>query len=229
MKRFLIPIWIFSLILIQKSFSQSNFSIHTGTAVPVFDFASSGYENNKAGQAAPGFNIGFEYRSPVSKSGISAFFSIDLNHNALQKDVRDETEKYFKEQFEIIGIENGPVSHYKYLNIPVCGGFQYTYKLDSNFSVFANGGFAFNFLEITNFEIDLGNDDLIVDFYATNKLGYKLGIGGSWKDKILLSVNYFSIGEIGVEGTMRYGKYREDVGDYKINIYYLTLTLGYRF
>ncbi len=229
MKRFLILLWIFFIFLVQKSFSQANFSIHAGTTVPVNDFASSDYNNSKSGGAAVGFNLGFQYMGPVSKEGLSLFFGLDLNRNTLQKDVAEETEKFYKDQLETVGINDAPVTLYTYLNIPLSGGLQYTYKLDSTFSVFGNGGFAFNYLKITDFEIELGKNDLIVEFYTANKLGFKIGTGCLIKKKLIVALNYFGIGTQGIEGTMSIGKYKKDIGDYKINVHYLTLTVGYIF
>lgn len=122
-----LKIIVFTLLtftLITKTYSQGNFSIHFGPSFSVSGFAYDDIDDEDAGGAGVGLNVGLQYIYPLSESGLGLFCGIDINYNGLKKDVKDDVE----ELYEAIGINNSDIKYYKYINSPLTAGLNYTYQ-----------------------------------------------------------------------------------------------------
>lgn len=221
MKNFkFIAFMLFMFLASTKTYSQGNTSIHFGAALPVSDFASGNADNEKAGGAAVGLNLGIQYVYPLSKSGFGLFGGIDINYNGLQQSVKDDLEKS-------IGLSNANIKYYKYINVPVTAGFNYTFQADKKIGVFANAGLALNFLKITNLEVEVSGQTVKQEMDVANSIGFKIGGGILINKKTSISVNYLGLGEHDVKGKVTAPGYSEDVtGKGKVDL--LTLTVGFK-
>ena len=215
---------VLSCLLIAKTYSQGNVSIHFGPSFPVLDFASDDLDNEDAGGAAVGLNIGLQYIYPLSESGLGLFGGIDFNYNELQNDVKDDVE----ELYELMGIQNADYKFYKYINIPIAVGLNYTYQADEKIGVFANAGLALNFLKITDMEIGVDGQTVTTEMDLANGIGFKIGGGILIKQKISISIDYLGLGKHDIDGKVKTTGYSEEFdGEAKVDL--LTLILGVKF
>jgi len=225
MKNFkIIALFILSVCFTVKTYSQGNFSIHLGPSFPVSDFASDDLDDEGAGGAAVGLNVGLQYIYPLSESGLGIFGGIDVSYNGLKKDVKDDIE----EAFESIGINDPEFKFYNYINIPITAGLNYTYQADEKIGVFANAGMAFNLLKITDMVIESDVPTLTSEIDLAYGIGFKVGGGLLINQKYFISVDYLFLGKYDIEGEVKIdGSYEEFDGEQKVDL--LTLTLGYKF
>lgn len=211
---------VISFFLMPKMYSQGEVSIHLGPSFPVSDFASDDSDDEDAGRAAVGLNIGMQYIYPLSESGLGLFGGIDFNYNGLQKDVRDDLE----DELEMPGV-SPDIKFYRYINIPISAGLNYTYPAGDKIGVFANAGLAYNFLKITDLEIEVDGRTATQEADWASSIGFKVGGGILINQKFAISIDYFSLGEHNVEGEYNAGGFSEDVeAEGKVDL--LTLSLG---
>ncbi len=214
---------LLSCFLITKTYSQGNVSIHFGPSFPVLDFASNEV-SEYGGGAAVGLNIGLQYIYPLSESGLGLFGGIDFNYNGLKKDIKDDV----KELYESLGIYSNDYKFFKYINVPITAGLNYTYQADDKIGVFANAGLALNFLKITDMEIVVDGQTVTAEVDLANNIGFKIGGGILINQKISISIDYLGLGKHDIEGRAKTSGFSEDIdGEGKIDL--LTLTLGYKF
>ena len=220
----IIALILLSVCFATKTYSQGNFSIHLGPSFPVSDFASDDVDDDGAGGAAVGLNVGFQYVYPLAESGLGIFGGIDFSYNGLKKDVKDNTE----ELFESIGFYDLDIKYYKHINVPITAGLNYTYQADEKIGVFANAGLAVNLLIITDMVVDSDVPPLTAEMDLAYSIGFKVGGGILINQKYSVSVDYLGLGKHDIEGEVKFdGTYEEYDGDLKVDL--LTLTLGYKF
>lgn len=209
---------------ITRTYSQGYTSIHFGVSFPTSDFASDDLDNEVAGAATIGFNIGLQYIYPLLGSGLGLFAGIDLNYNALQKDVRDDV----VESYESKGITNADYTFYKYINIPITAGLNYTYWDEEEVGLFANAGLALNSLKVTNMEIVFNGQTARSEIDLTNSLGFKTGVGVWINKQTSITLDYLYLGNHSIEGTIKRISYPDNI-DGKAKIDLITATIGFKF
>jgi len=207
-----------------NAFSQGDFSIHFGPSLPLSDFADDDLYDDDAGGAGVGFGLGLQYVYPLTENGLGLFGGIDINYNGLQKDVKDDVE----EMFEDMGIYNADYKFYKYLNIPISAGLNYTFEADEKISLFGNVGLTANFFKITDFVVEVTNVEITTEFDLSYSIGFKIGGGIMVNKKTSIAINYLELGEHDIEGKMKGDGVSEDI-DTKQKVNILTLTLGFKF
>ncbi len=206
-----------------QSYSQGSISIHFGPSVPLSDFASDDIDDEDAGGAAVGLNIGLQCIYPLFDNGLGLFCGIDFNYNGLANDVKDDVEDYY----EALGITDPDFKFYKYINVPVSAGLNYSYQ-DGNILVFANAGPALNFLKITDMEIKALGQKVTTEMDLARNIGYRIGGGIMINENTYISVDYLSLGEHDIKGQITSVGYSEDIESVgKVDL--LTLTLGFGF
>lgn len=234
MKNFIILITaLLSISVITTAFSQGNVSIHVGPAFPLGDFKDEGagsafpvggFIDEEEGSAAIGINAGIQYSYPLSESGIGVFGGVDVNYNGLQDDVKDEIE----ESFTGIG-EDVDITYPKYINIPITAGVNYTADLEK-IGLFVELGLAYNFLKITNFEIEVGSENLKLEFNTASNFGFKIGGGILVNDNLSISLNYFALGEHDIDGEADIsGGFGSGNINLEREVSLLTINIGYKF
>ena len=219
MKKFTtITFVLLSIFVTTKTYSQGDLSIHLGPAIPVADFGSDDEED--AGGAAVGFNAGLQYIHPISESGLGLFGGIDINYNALQKDIKDDLEEEFNGY-------DADIKFSKYINIPITAGVNYTYQSSTDFGLFVNAGLALNFLKITNTEVEVYGQTATSEMDVASNLGFKIGGGILINENTSISIDYLGLGEYDLKGEVKANGYSEDIeGELKVDL--LTLTVGFR-
>jgi hypothetical protein len=222
----IIGLVLLSCFLITKTYSQGYASIHFGPSFPVLDFSSNDIDDEEAGLAAVGLNIGLQYIYPLSESGLGLFGGIDFNYNGLKKDVKDDV----KELYESMGINNADYKFYKNINVPITAGLNYSYQADDKIGVFANAGLALNFRKITDMEVEVNGQTVTSEIDLANSIGFKIGGGILINQKTSTSIDYLGLGKHDIKAKVKSNGFYEDSdidGDGKVDL--VTLTLGFKF
>ena len=138
MKRIL----FFSLMIISFGITNAQyFQLHGGMVYPTGDFADNDEENDKAGYAAPGFNVGIKSYIPLSTSNFSLVFGFDFFYNGLQSKYKDEMEELFPDD---------NYSPSAYLNMPITVGLNYSYPLYKQLKIYGEAGLGLNYSMMTS-------------------------------------------------------------------------------
>ncbi len=208
------------------SFSQSsNFSIHAGLAFPSGEFGDDDTDDDDSGLAGVGIDLGGKYIYQLDKKGLSLFGSADLILNGLQSDTEDDLEDNLEDYYDWEDI-----NFYKYINIPVLTGLNYTYNVNSGISIFGEVGLGFNLLKVTTMTFEYDNEDGKMTFDPSTKFAYKIGGGINFKNGLSAELNLLKLGEHELEGETKYDGDTEDFNDYReLNISIATLTIAKRF
>lgn len=208
--------------LVATSWAQPGFSMHLGASLPQSDFGIGNLTGSSISGAAKGLVFGMQYANPDSdkKIGLSAGIAINF-HKLLQK-VQYEIIR----QYGVMGAVQLEFTPHSYINIPVHLGFNRTIHIIDNLALFANAGFALNFLKITDMIIAVNNQTLLTEMPACFGVGYTVGGGLLISNVACLTINYLDLGEHHAKGTF------QAFGDSFIRsrrgkIHLLTLTFGY--
>lgn len=150
------------------------------------------------------------------------FSGIDFNINGLTNNMKNN----IKAQFFI---DNANITYHKYLNIPVSIGINYNLKANNKISLFGNASMTSNFLKITDFLIEIDSNIISKKFDLATNFGYKLGCGILINKKIILEINYNSLGKHEVEGELEVLGEAVEIEAIELKLDFLTLTAGFKF
>ena len=217
----IIAMVLFSMCLIKPIYSQERISLRFGPSFPVSDFASDDIDDEDAGGAAVGLNIGFQYIYPLAASGFGLFAGMDFNYNGLQRDVKDEVE----DSYEQMGLNIADIKYFRYINVPLTAGLNYTFHADETIGVFANAGLALNLLKVTDFELTANGTTATQTMMLSGNLGFKAGGGILINRKTTISIDYLGSGKHNLEGKVKAPGFSEKV-DEELKVAIVTLTLG---
>ena len=225
MKNFkIIAVTLLAVCLTTKVYSQGIVSVHFGPAIPVLDFGSGDMDDEDAGGAAVGLNIGLKYVYPLSESGIGFFGGVDFHYNGLKQGVKDDVEKFYRG----LGINNADIKFYRYINVPVTAGLNFTNTVDEKVSLFANAGLAINFLKITDMVVKANGQTVTTSMDLASNVGFRLGGGVLIDDKYSVSLDYMGLGTHDIKGRVKVLGMSQDI-DVKGKIDIINLTFGVRF
>ena len=183
-KLIFIALVLVSSIAVSKA--QGSFQFHAGLAFPSGDFGNDDYDGeiyNGSGNAATGLNLGIKYSAPLKSDGFSLLLSVNLLHNPLSKDFREETNP-----------EDEDITFQKFLNIPIMAGVNYKIPVSEKLAFYAEGGLGFNILNITKFKTKDEDFEYSEKFSPSLKLGYTIGGGLLIEDKYSVGLNYYGLG-----------------------------------
>lgn len=215
---FIITAMLFTFLLSINAYSQSKCSIHAGAAFPMGEFGSDSQNDEYAGGAATGFNVGGKYLYKLNENGLGVFVGGDFNYNGLKSSVKDDMKKVFSP-----GVD---VTFYKYINIPITAGLNYTYKANSQVSLFGELGVGADFLKVTNMTAEANGQKIEMVFDLSSQFAYTVGGGLQFNDKYLLGLHYYGLGDHNVGGQVKYNGDSQDLDKNKIKVRMLNLTLG---
>ena len=134
----------------------------------------------------------------------------------MQNDVKDDLEEQYND-----GID---VTFFKYLNMPITAGLNYTYATKENLSLLGNFGLV---LKVTNYKLEANNAEATIDFDLTTGFGFKVGGDILVNNQLLFELNYFGLGDFDVDGEWE-GDAEGDT-DINLEIGMVTLTMGFKF
>lgn len=206
-----------------NSFSQGNFQLHAGTAIPISDFGNKELSDDYAGGAAPGINLGIQYLAPLSRARDLFFFAgFDLNFNGLNKD----TKKDIEDSFSLL---NAEIKHSKYYNIPLSGGVLFKHYMRNHMAIYAQGGLTINFFKYTNFVATINDEEFIVKYDIDNKVGFRIGGGLDLNDNISVGIDYFALGKHQADGQIDVPLFGPVDTSIETKVDILAVSVGYRF
>lgn len=218
---------LLSLCLISKTYSQGYLSVHAGPSIPLLEFAED-YESwsYNDGGAATGYTAGLQYVYQFTKCGLGVFTEIDFIHNGLTKEYKQQ----FEEDVNWQKREDTDFKLHKYINLPIIFGLNYTLT-NNNIGVFADAGFAINFLKLTDAKVRIEQSTYHEQMKPTANIGFLVGGGILIKKKASVSVHYLALGNHQIDSDITYNTisppHLRFPSELKVDI--LTVTLGYRF
>lgn len=209
---------VFAILLSMSVYAQNNCSFHVGAALPMGTFGSDNLNDDNAGGAGVGFNLGGKYLYKLNESGLGLFIGGDFNYNGLKSSVKDDVKNTFGS-----GVD---VTYYKYLNIPVTAGLHYTYEANSQISLFAEAGVGADFLKVTDMTAEANGQKMVMSFDLSTQFAYTLGGGLLFNDKFMLGLHYYGLGDHNVSGQMKFNGNTQDIDASKLKVSLLNLTFG---
>lgn len=204
----------------EKTYSQGgSVSIHVGPSFPLSDFA-----DEEEGGAGLGFTLGGKYTYTLNDKGLGLYMGVDLSYNPLKKSVREDIDDALNQSG--VSIE----TYYKYINIPVTAGLNYTYKANDKISLFTDLGLGANFLKPTSMTLEAAGEKVDFNFKLSTQLAYKIGGGLLINDKYIVGLYYDGVGEHRVKSEVEFGDgSTEEQEDLKLKVSMLRLTIGIKF
>lgn len=196
-------------------------SFHAGIPVPVGEFASDNINNEDAGGAAPGFELGFDLNYPISDNGLGAFLGFDVTYNGIKKSVKDEIEQ----DFSVLGSPD--ITWWKYFNVPIAGGLSYIYEDNGNIQVFGKAGAIINFFRMTDYIVESNGVTVETSFDSETGFGYKIGGGLIVNEEWLFEIDYFDLGQYDIDATMRGPTGSQTITGVQ-SVSFVTVTVGFK-
>jgi opacity protein-like surface antigen len=175
---------ILFLCIIANSYSQDEFSIHAGPAMPTGTFASEDTKSNDTGGADLGYNLGIEYKHTLSNKGLYMFASADYMNNGFTNKTKNDM--------------NDGVSQFtfpKYSNIPIIGGFSVEMHTSRRVYIFGSVGAGINYFSLSDMTIKNGGQTSTITFNRSNEFAFKFSTGLIINKKYTLSISYFGLGD----------------------------------
>lgn len=209
---------LIAIFLSGNIYSQSSFSIHAGPAFPLSDFGDDDIYDDDSGLAGVGLSLGGKLLHQLNDKGIGLYLGADFNYNGLKSDAKDDIEDEFGSDVDI--------KFYKFINVPVTAGLNFSYKANDQISLFGDLGIGADFLKVTNWTLEADNEELEISYKLSTQLAYKIGGGLLIDDKFIIGLHYNGLGEHKLKGEMEYDGDTEDLDDVKLKVSLLTLTLG---
>lgn len=252
---------LFVLVLLagfNVAFAQSNFTLSVGGALPLGDYAE-GTGNSKTGVtkwellgkskgkggAGMGVRLGLQEKIGIpSVDGLGITISVDAFFNGLNSDLKDffsdmeSSEDDYDDYYKAASDEEGSITKPYYLNIAPMLGVNYEYDISESFGLFAGMGLGANFRKITNYVVEYSYGDGVVESTMKYDLGisfaFKVGIGAVVMDKVVIGLDFFSLGSSQVKGKGAEVYDDEELGPRKfkygkVNPKFFTFSLGFRF
>jgi len=224
-------VFVFFSLFSAKAYSQGNFSIHAGYSIPDCIWGYEPLEIITKSLPKVGFNIGAEYAYPLKVKGLDIFIAADFFNNGVSEGVKNRI-------LEILDHTSNRVLNikdtYKYLNIPVFAGVNYTFNITKLLSIYGELGVGADFLKITS--MDVLDKDIVFLKYSYDlsiRPAYKIGTGVVIDNKYLLSFHHFGSGEKRITGSIYYPMTPSippsGAGGEELKISIFTISVGYKF
>jgi hypothetical protein len=215
---------LLNIFLSGNVFSQSDISLHVGPSFPLSDFGSDDKSNDDAGGAGIGFNLGGQYLYHLNDKGFGLFAGADLIYNGLKKSVKDD----IKDSYSNAGYDVD-ITFYKYINVPIIAGLNYTYKANETVSLFCDFGIGLDLFKVTDMTIEESGEKAEVSFDMSSKFAYKLGAGLLLNDKFSIGAYYYGLGSHNPDGKIKVGDETADMETSALKVNALTVALGIKF
>jgi hypothetical protein len=229
-KKILFLLFIICPIISQsKLFSQGNLSVHLGAALPIFDFSKltlDEAENDElAGGAGVGLDLGLKFQYPITKDGISIFAEADIIRNGLKSDFKTDMKNSINRSYG-----NGcKINYIAYYNMPIILGANLKFLSKKDFDFSGELGLGINFFKISSLKVESGEIKYKEKYDITGKLAIKAGFGISFKKKYSFGINYMILGKHPIKGQQIMLGTGLDFENGTQDVSLLTFTLGYSF
>ena len=211
----------------QNTGNDGTWIFHVGGVFPSADFADDDLDNEDSFGASVGLGFNFEYLYPLNENGLNLFFGLGVNYNGVKNDFKDDLE----DLYQASGLD-GDITFQNYFTAPLSGGINYTYEVDNKLAIFGNFGLVYNFLYITDVTYEDSSSEGTESSGIASNLGYKLGGGIRLNNKTYISLNLINAGQTEIEREAEFSvngdNFNDESFDFKPNIQYLTLTIGFR-
>lgn len=217
---------LIAIILSENVYSQGSFFIHAGPSFPLSDFGDVDWNDDgggDAGGASVGLNLGCKYIYELNNKGLGLFLGADFNLNGLKSSEKDQ----IKGEGEIN--DNIDIKYYKYINVPIIGGLNYTFKANEQVALFVDLGIGADFFKVTNMTMESANEEWEIKFHLSSRLAYKFGGGLLIQDKYIIGLNYNVLGKHDAKAEIEYNGDTLDPEDFEKKVDILTLTFGIKF
>lgn len=202
------------LIIGGQAMAQTRGTMYLSAAVPLHDYSLVGTdlsstglwggENDLYGGAGVGFNAGLKWDFGIGVRGVSVVLSVDGLYNGPSPDMK-VCYKDLKNSYDLLGASNISLTTPKYVNVPAMLGMRYTFYLNSQLGIFAEGGVGGNARFITNYTAKytdiLGqkhND--VIEYDPAFSFAFQAGMGIEVSRKLVLGCSFYNLGEAPVKG-----------------------------
>ena len=196
---------------------QTHGTMYLGASFPMGDFAKLdviystalfGNGDQTYGAAGIGFNAGLKWDFGVGVPGLAVLLSVDGLYNGPSADMKE----CYKDQKGILEnlYDDVEVTSPKYINLPFMVGLRYTYYINPDFGIFAEGAAGGNARFITNYterytfnEIITGiqiNHKNTFDYSTALSFAYQAGLGIEVSKNFVVGCSFYDLGTTPVKG-----------------------------
>ena len=218
MKRRIILTVIMFLTIPTIIYAQSGvqFGLFGLLSMPMGDYGSDNFEDNKSGYAGTGYGFGIDVAIPLSTPGLSLIGSAAYIHNGTKT---DEVEDYIEREI----IEDDPdfthstnVDFNSWLNIPILGGLKYASPVSPTLSIYGLFMVGINIVRIGDREINIhglytaiedGEYGYTIDmeesFDGATSFCFSVGGGVVINELINIGFRFYKMGEPEFDGEFR--------------------------
>lgn len=201
------------LILGGQAMAQTHGTMYLSAAFPMSDFASVnqlsstalwGGENDNYGGAGIGFNAGLKWDFGIGVRGVSVVLSVDGIYNGPNAEMK-ECYKDLKETYDLLS-SNITMTTPKYVNVPAMLGLRYTFYLNPQFGIYAEGGVGGNARFITNYTAKytdlLGvKHNEVYEYNTAFSFAYQAGLGIEVSRNLVIGCSLYNLGAAPVKGS----------------------------
>ena len=184
--------------LTHSATAQGKFNLRIGASFPYGDFAEDDLNDQDAGGAATGLNVGMSYSHPFSENGFSLLWGIDLNYNSLKGDVKDELVEIYQAQ----GIFPKDIEYWHYINVPISFGVNYSNEGTNGIGLFLDAGIVLNLLKVSDYEVTVDYETVKIEYFVGQKVGFKVGGGVLIGERYSVGIHFLDLGEHELDGVL---------------------------
>ena len=200
------------LVLGGQAMAQTHGTMFLGASFPMGDFgkvnnlsstALWGDEYQTFGGAAIGFNAGLKWDFGIGIPGIAVILSVDGFYNGPSADMK-ECYKNLENGTDYLNNEVDQTTP-KYINVPAMLGLRYTFRLNPQLAIYAEGAAGGNARFITDYTMKY--TDLLNTKHTDTKVfstaytfAYQAGLGIEVSKNLVIGCSFYNLGGAIVKG-----------------------------
>jgi len=208
------------LLIVNTTHAQEIPKIHLGVAIPLSDFGNVDLDNEDAGGAGIGANVGLQWILPLSRHGLGFYSGGDIMYNELASKAKD-----YHEDLLAQGVE---ITHNAYINMVLSAGLLYEFRIGDEVSLLTSLGVTGSYLVMTDLVLETDDEEVTITTKPGESYGFRVGGGFLISDYASIEFNYHRLGKYDTKRELKSSMGYSDKFDFEKKVDIFTVTLGFR-